>query len=111
MSTIDTLVTAATDASFAQDIEATKGVVMVDFWAPWCGPCRAIAPMVEALAKEYEGRVKVAKLNTDDNPATMKRFGVRSIPSILFFKDGVLVDKVVGALPKAALEQKLIAQL
>ena len=111
MSMIDTLVTAATDASFSQDIEATKGVVMVDFWAPWCGPCRAIAPMVEALAKEYEGRVKVAKLNTDDNPATMQRFGVRSIPSILFFKDGVLVDKVVGALPKAVLEQKLIAQL
>ncbi len=111
MSTSDTLVTTATDATFAQDIEATKGVVMVDFWAPWCGPCRAIAPTVEALAKEYEGRARVAKLNTDENPATMQRFGVRSIPSILFFKDGVLVDKVVGALPRAALEQKLVAQL
>jgi thioredoxin 1 len=95
------------DASFKTDIEQHQGVVMVDLWAEWCGPCRMVAPIVEALATEYEGRLKVAKLDVDANPETAQRFNVRSIPTMLFFKDGKVVDSVVGALPKAALAQRI----
>ena len=95
-----------TDADFAQEIEQHAGVAVVDFWATWCGPCRMIAPVVDQLAAEYAGRVKVAKLDTDANPRTMTRFGVRSIPTLLFFRDGKVVDTVVGAVPKAMLAQR-----
>ena len=95
------------DATFKADIEQHQGVVMVDLWAEWCGPCRMVAPIVEALATEYEGRLKVAKLDVDANPETAQRFNVRSIPTMLFFKDGKVVDSVVGALPKAALAQRI----
>jgi thioredoxin 1 len=80
---------------------------MVDFWAVWCGPCKIVAPFVEQIAGEYAGRVKVAKLDVDANPKTPMRFNVRSIPSILFFKQGSLVDTVVGAVPKANLTKKI----
>ena len=100
-----------TDESFASDIEGADGLSMVDFWAVWCGPCRIIAPIVEDLAKEYEGKVRVAKLDVDTNQRTAARFNVRSIPSILFFKDGKLVDTVVGAMPRGALEKKIQAHL
>jgi thioredoxin 1 len=100
-----------TDENFATEVEAAKGLTMIDFWAVWCGPCRMIAPIVEQLADEYTGRVRVAKLDVDSNPRTTTRFNVRSIPSILFFKDGALVDTVVGAYPRATLQQKIEALL
>ena len=96
-----------TDADFGQEIEQHDGLVMVDFWATWCGPCQMIAPVVEQLAQEYEGKLKVAKLDVDANPQVPMKFGVRSIPSVLFFKDGQHVDTVVGAVPKAYLEEKV----
>jgi thioredoxin 1 len=96
-----------TDEEFGQEIEQHDGLVMVDFWATWCGPCQIIAPVVEQLAQEYEGKLKVAKLDVDANPQAPMKFGVRSIPSVLFFKNGQHVDTVVGAVPKAYLEQKV----
>jgi thioredoxin 1 len=96
-----------TDADFASEIEKHEGLAMVDFWATWCGPCQIIAPFVEQLAAEYAGRLKVAKLDVDASPRTPARFNVRSIPSVLFFKDGALVDTVVGAVPKSQLTAKI----
>jgi thioredoxin 1 len=96
-----------TDANFATEIEGAEGLTMVDFWAVWCGPCRMVGPIVEQLADQYSGQVKVGKLDVDGNQQTAARFGIRSIPSILFFKDGKLVDTVVGAVPKPALERKI----
>ena len=107
MITSDAIVIAVTDESFEQDVVRAEGLVMVDFWAAWCGPCRMIAPVVEQLARDYAGRVTVAKLDVDSNPEAVTRFGVRSLPSILFFRDGVVVDQVVGAVPRATLEQRL----
>ncbi len=94
------------DADFGTEIEQHAGVAVVDFWATWCGPCRMIAPVVDQLATEYAGKVKVAKLDTDANPRTMTRFGVRSIPTLLFFRDGQVVDRVVGALPKGQIAER-----
>ncbi len=98
---------AVTDADFGQEIEQQEGLSMVDFWATWCGPCHIVAPVIEQLAQEYEGRLKVGKLDVDGNQQTAMRFNVRSIPSILFFKDGKHVDTVVGAVPKAYLVEKI----
>ncbi len=98
---------AVTDEDFSSAIEGHDGLAMVDFWAAWCGPCQIIAPLVEQLADEYEGRLKVAKLDVDTNQQTAMRFGVRSIPSVLFFKGGKHVDTVVGAVPKAYLVEKV----
>lgn len=97
---------AVTDTTFEDEIEKYDGLAVVDFWATWCGPCRAIAPMLEQLAVEYVGKAKVAKLDVDTNQKTAMRFNVRSIPTILFFKNGKLVDSVVGAVPKAKLASK-----
>jgi thioredoxin 1 len=94
------------DADFEQQVEQAQGLTVVDFWATWCGPCRMIAPILDQLAVEYDGQVKVAKLDVDSNIKTASRFNVRSIPTILFFKDGKLVDQVVGAVPKPQLEAK-----
>ena len=96
-----------TDASFSSEIEQAGGLVRVDFWASWCGPCLIVAPVLEQLAGEYAGRAKVAKVDVDANPHTAMRFNVRSIPSILFFKGGKHVDTVVGSVPKATLEGKI----
>ena len=97
---------AVTDATFVTEIEQHKGLAVVDFWAAWCGPCRMIAPILDQLASEYDGKAKVVKVDVDTNQQTAMRFNVRSIPSILFFKDGKHVDTVVGAVPKSHLERK-----
>lgn len=85
--------------------------VIVDFWAEWCGPCRMVGPVVEEIAKEFDGKAVVGKLNVDNNPQVSAKYGIRSIPTILFFKNGQVVDKQVGAVPKHVLTQKLQAQL
>jgi len=97
---------AVTDANFAAEIEGASGLAVVDFWAEWCGPCRMVGPIVEQLATEYSGKAKVTKLDVDTNQKTAMKYGVRSIPTILFFKDGKVVDVVIGYVPKPALEQK-----
>ncbi|HXU09500.1 MAG TPA: thioredoxin TrxC [Blastocatellia bacterium] len=96
-----------TDANFAEEVERSPLPVLLDMWAPWCGPCRMIAPVIEQLAAELAGRVKVAKLNTDENPMTGSRFNVRSIPTLLVLKDGKEVDRLVGAMPKQEILRRL----
>jgi thioredoxin 1 len=91
------------DADFAEEVEQGQGVTVVDFWAPWCGPCRMVAPIIEELAETYEGRVRFAKLNVDDAPETAARYGIRSIPTIGIFRDGEAVGGVVGVVPAARL--------
>lgn len=96
-----------TDSNFKEKVIDSDKVVMVDFWATWCGPCLAIAPSVEALANEFEGKAVIGKLNVDENPETSVNFGIRNIPTILFIKNGEVVDKQVGAVPKSVLQQTL----
>ena len=98
---------AVNDANFEDEVEKHDGLAIVDFWATWCGPCRMIAPILEQLSSEYEGRVKVTKLDVDANIKTGSRFNVRSIPTLLFFKDGKVVDQIIGAVPKGHIETKL----
>ena len=100
----------ATDANFDQLINSDKPV-LVDFWAEWCGPCKMIGPVVEQLAGEYEGKAIVAKMDVDQNAQIPAKFGIRSIPTLMVFKNGQLVDKVIGAVPKNVLEQKLQAAM
>jgi thioredoxin 1 len=99
--------TAVNDANFEAEVEKQPGLTIVDFWATWCGPCRMIAPVLDQLATEYQGKVKVAKLDVDTNIKTATRFNVRSIPLLLFFKDGKVVDQIVGAVPRQHIESKL----
>jgi len=102
---------AVTDADFGQVIENGTGLQLVDFWAVWCGPCRLVAPVIEQLARDYAGKVQFAKLDVDENQKTSFKYGIRSIPTILFFKDGKHVDTIVGAVPKAQLERKIAQHL
>jgi thioredoxin 1 len=95
------------DSDFKKEVLESQQPVLVDFWATWCAPCRAIAPAVEELATQYKGRVKVAKMNIDDNQDTPQQFGVRSIPTLLIFKGGKVVEQIVGAVPKSKLEDAL----
>jgi thioredoxin len=98
-----------TDQTFESEIEKHAGLAVVDFWATWCAPCRVVAPILDQLAAEYTGKAKVAKLDIDTNIRTATRYNVRSIPTILFFKNGQLVDQVIGAVPKLQLEMKFKA--
>ncbi|MCI0547244.1 MAG: thioredoxin [Candidatus Rokubacteria bacterium] len=98
-----------TEANFDTEIGSRKEVLMVDFWAEWCGPCRAIAPTLDELARESAGKVSLAKVNVDDNPHLAARYGIRSIPTILFMKGGAVIDQIIGAVPKAQLKKKLDA--
>ena len=99
------------DSNFDQMVLQAKTPVLVDLWAPWCAPCRMVAPVVEELASEYEGRVSFAKLNVDQNPKTASRYGIMSIPTLLIFKDGKPVSNIVGFRPKAELKRSLDAAL
>lgn len=96
-----------TDQNFDQEVLKSDLPVLVDFWAPWCGPCRMVAPIVEELAKKYQGKLKVVKLNTDENEEIAVRYGIRSIPTLGIFKNGKVVDAVIGAVPQQYLEGKL----
>jgi len=100
-------VSEATSVAWDKEVIGHNGVVMIDFWAVWCGPCRMIAPTVEELAKEYTGKIKVMKLNTDENPDIASRYKIMGIPTIIFFKNGQEADRIVGAVPKPQLKAKL----
>jgi thioredoxin 1 len=100
-----------TSANWEAEVLKDEGLVMVDFWAAWCGPCRIIAPTIEELAKEYAGKIKVAKLNTDENPDIASKYKIMGIPTLIFFKKGEKLDQVVGAVPKSQLKAKIDALL
>lgn len=100
-----------TNENFDSEVVSHEGTVLVDFWAPWCGPCRMVGPVVEQIAAEYAGRAKVGKLNTDEASDIASRYGIRSIPTLLFFKNGEMVQQLVGAYPKGKITEKLDAAL
>jgi thioredoxin 1 len=104
-------VMAFTDANFDQEVLQSDIPVLVDFWATWCAPCKAIAPLVDTVADEYAGKVKVGKVNVDENQATPGKFGVRGIPTLILFKGGVVIDQIVGAVPKSQLDALLAKAL
>ncbi|MEH1948923.1 MULTISPECIES: thioredoxin [unclassified Nostoc] len=96
-----------TDSSFKQEVLDSEVPVLVDFWAPWCGPCRMVAPVVDEISEQYKGQIKVVKVNTDENPNVASQYGIRSIPTLMIFKGGQKVDMVVGAVPKTTLASTL----
>jgi thioredoxin 1 len=100
-----------TDANFEQEVLHSDVPVLIDFWAVWCGPCKMIAPYVEQIAGEYQGKVKVGKLDVDNNPQVSMQYGIRSIPTLLIFRDGKIADQIIGAVPKKTITEKLDAQL
>ncbi|ASQ90643.1 thioredoxin [Prosthecochloris sp. GSB1] len=101
----------ATDQNFKSEIIDSGKVALVDFWAAWCGPCQMLGPVIEQLAGDYDGKAVIAKLNVDENPNTAAEYGIRSIPTMLIFKNGEVVDQMVGALPKNMIAEKIDAQL
>jgi len=104
---INKMAKAVGDSNFVQEVVQSKIPVLVDFWAEWCGPCRMLGPVIDELSAEFEGRVKVVKLNIDDNPEIPAKYGVRSIPTLMLFKDGEAVDTKIGSLPKTKLQSWL----
>ena len=100
-------VASVTSDNFEETVLQARNLVMVDFWATWCGPCKIVSPVVEELAKEYEGRVLFAKVNTDENPDLASQYKIRGIPTLMFFRDGEVADQIVGAVPKAQLKSKI----
>jgi thioredoxin 1 len=100
-----------TDANFPQEVEKSDVPVLVDFWAVWCGPCKMIAPVVEEIANEYSGKLKVGKVDVDNNPEISMKFGIRSIPTLMVFKGGKVVDQIIGAVPKKNLVEKLLPHM
>ncbi|SRR6056297_2317256 len=100
-----------TDDSFEEDVLKSDKPVLVDFWAEWCGPCRMVGPVVDELAEEFEGKARIGKVDVDNNPEISTKYGIRSIPSLLIFKNGEVVDQIVGAVPKAQLKKQLEAQM
>jgi thioredoxin 1 len=100
-----------TDNNFDSDVLKSDLPVLVDFWAPWCGPCKIVEPIVEEIAKEYDGKLRVGKLNTDDNPQVASKYGVMSIPTLMIFNKGELIDRIIGAQPKNAIKDKIDAVL
>ena len=100
-----------TDSNFESEVMKATKLSVIDFWAPWCGPCLALGPTIEALAKEYDGRVNIGKVNVDENPNLSIEFGVTSIPCVLFIKNGQVVDKQIGAAPKSAFDKKIVKLL
>ena len=101
----------ATDQNFKSEILDSDKVALVDFWAAWCGPCKMLGPVIEELAGEYEGKAVISKLNVDENPNTAAQYGIRSIPTMLIFKNGEVVDQMVGAMPKNMIAEKINAQI
>ena len=100
-----------TDSNFEEEVLKSEHPVLVDFWAEWCGPCRMIGPVVEEMASEYAGKAKIGKVNVDVNPEVSVKYGIRSIPALLIFKDGQVVDQIIGAVPKTHLTKQLDAQI
>ncbi|WP_457572296.1 thioredoxin [Desulfovulcanus sp.] len=101
------MATQLTDSNFEAEVLKSDIPVLVDFWAPWCGPCRAIAPVIEELAQEYAGQVKIVKMNVDENPTTPGKYGIRAIPTLILFKGGEVVEQITGAVSKASLKQMI----
>jgi thioredoxin 1 len=102
---------AFSDSNFDSEVLSSDKPVLVDFWAEWCGPCRKIGPVVEELSDEYNGKAKIGKVNVDENPEISMKYGIRSIPALLIFKNGEVVDQIIGAVPKSVLKKQLDAQL
>ena len=100
-----------TDENFESEVIKSKQPVLVDFWAEWCGPCKMLGPIIEELSKEYTGKVKVAKINVDDNPSLSSKFGIRSIPTLILFKNGQIVEQLIGMQPKGAIKSKIDAAI
>ena len=100
-----------TDANFKTDVLESDKLTVIDFWAEWCGPCRAIGPVIEELSKEYAGKANIGKVNVDNNPNVSMQYGITSIPAILFIKGGQVVDKQIGAVPKSVIEKKILANM